>query len=335
MLHSRFGKRLSPAGFFRRGFTLVELLVVIAIIGILVALLLPAVQAARESARRMQCKNNLKQIGIGFHNHHDTHKFLPASGWGWGWVGDPDRGFGRKQPGGWVYNILPYIEQQPLHSHGANQSVAAKKAAAAEVAKTPIEIFNCPSRRAAKAYVQLYSNGTFHAHNADPVKVNARSDYAVNTGSVGPTTLQGPSSEQAAEALVWENSYPWITTQNGISHVVSEIRAAHITDGLSNTYMAGEKYLMPRYYTTGEDGADNTSMYQGHDWDVNRWGNRMLLPYQDREGLVLLSNFGGPHAGSFHAVLCDGSVRGFSFSIEGLVHERLANREDGEPFELD
>jgi prepilin-type N-terminal cleavage/methylation domain-containing protein len=96
----------------RNGFTLIELLVVIAIIAILIGLLVPAVQAVRESAARTQCMNNLKQIGIAFHNHHDRYRFLPSGGWGFLWVGDADRGAGANQPGSWIFHILPFLEQE-------------------------------------------------------------------------------------------------------------------------------------------------------------------------------------------------------------------------------
>ena len=96
-------------------FYVVELLVVITIIGILIALLLPAVQAAREAARMVHCSNHLKQLALGCLNHEQQQKTLPAGGWGWCWEGDPNRGFTKKQPGGWIYNVVPYVELQQLH----------------------------------------------------------------------------------------------------------------------------------------------------------------------------------------------------------------------------
>lgn len=117
------------------GVTLIELLVVLAIIGVLIGLLLPAVQYAREAARRSSCANNLKQIGIGILHHESTHQFFPTGGWGPDWVGDPDAGFTEKQPGGWIFNILPYVEANNVREIGRglakekkeNQPVAATR----------------------------------------------------------------------------------------------------------------------------------------------------------------------------------------------------------------
>ncbi len=119
---SLLGGTLSCVHVFPLRFTLVELLVVIAIIGILIALLLPAIQAARETARITQCKNNLKQIGLAFQVHNSTNKQFPTGGWGWNWTGDPDQGFSKLQPGGWAYNILPFMEEKAIHDLGKGQA---------------------------------------------------------------------------------------------------------------------------------------------------------------------------------------------------------------------
>ena len=143
------------------GFTLVELLVVITIIGILIALLLPAVQAAREAARRAQCSNNLKQMALACLQHEEVNKFLPSGGWGWTWAGDPDRGFGKKQPGGWHFSILPYMGLENLHDMSLGQNYAA----AVHAAEQPVSTFICPTRRQAVAYPSSTSTSTCSPHD--------------------------------------------------------------------------------------------------------------------------------------------------------------------------
>jgi prepilin-type N-terminal cleavage/methylation domain-containing protein len=128
------------------GFTLVELLVVIAIIGVLTALLLPAVQAARESTRRTQCTNNVRQMAEGFLNHESAHGHFPTGGWGYEYVGEPDAGFGSHQPGSWAYNLLAFFEQPVLRQVGAGiADVEARQEQLKRVVTTPLSIWHCPS----------------------------------------------------------------------------------------------------------------------------------------------------------------------------------------------
>ena len=162
---------------------------VITIIGILIVLLLPAVQAAREAARIVQCQNNCKQLALGCLDHESTTKRFPTGGWGFGWTGDPDRGNDWRQPGGWTYNILPYIEQQPLHDLGiqAGLDSQAKLDAGTQRINTPMSYLNCPTRRRAIVYPWLSSYVWFSwATNMNspwrPTPSFARSDYAMNGG---------------------------------------------------------------------------------------------------------------------------------------------------------
>ena len=150
------GRHSNPAENSRHGFTLVELLVVITIIGILMSLLLPAVQSARESARSVQCANNVKQLGLGAIQHLSVTGFFPSGGWGWSCAGDPDRGFGLKQPGGWLYSVLPFVDQKNLWSLGSgipsDSQTTAKQSAMSKQLTTPVALFYCPSRRSVALY---------------------------------------------------------------------------------------------------------------------------------------------------------------------------------------
>lgn len=318
----------------RRGaFTLVELLVVITIIGILVSLLLPAVQTAREAARMAQCKNNLKQIGLGAKAHAAMHGHYPSSGWGYKWVGDPNRGVGRDQPGGWAYNLLPFVEQQAVHDIGLGMTGAALKTELTRQQQSPLAVFICPSRRKARLYpsVSWYPE----AYNTDyPTGGTAKTDYAGNGGEVVQTWGgPGPGTTTPPDPLT-QSAYSWVLNHTGVTHCVSEVKPAHIRDGESQTYWVGEKHLNPDQYTTGDNGADNGCMYQGHDWDNLRWGSPSYPPRRDRAGDQCWQCFGSAHSSGVNFVMCDGSVHTIKYNIDPEVHRRLSNRADGSPVDV-
>jgi len=326
------GTELGERG-LRRGFTLVELLVVIAIIGILVALLLPAIQAAREAARRTQCQNNLKQIALGCLQHHDSFGSFPSGGWGWTWSGDPDMGFGREQPGSWLYHILQFIEERDLYALGSdgNQGTitAQQKAGAAIREVTPVSAFFCPSRRSAKARPKTYA---YSSKNSDtpPGPVVAMSDYA---GNVGPVTGNGkPENPQLGGmpgAITNISSFAWpgtLAQQPGITYGGSLVRMKQITTGTSKVYLCGEKYHTPPAYEDGSDYTDTESAWTGNNDDTLR--TCALNPRPDQVGLKpeVYVAFGSAHPSAFMMAKCDGSVDSVAYDIELSTFKESCSR---------
>ncbi len=327
----------------RNAFTLVELLVVIAIIAMLVTLLLPAVQAAREAARRSQCQNNLKQLGLGCLNLESAMDHYPPGGWGWAWVGDSDQQSNKDQPGGWIFGILPFMEESGFYNaagDGDKLGMSQKQlAGAALCVESPISIINCPTRRESRAYEMhksLWWNGTYRPVNANPSPVAGRSDYAGNGGDTGMAHWDGP----AMGILTLEagfNHQPNNERYHGVLFVQSEITIGQVIDGTSKTYLAGEKYILPEHYTTGGDSADNETWNTGWNNDnyrVSGVGSQMFPPLRDRPGLDRGNGYyGSAHQTGFFALFCDGHVENIEYGVEPIVHRRNANRKDeGTPF---
>lgn len=298
-----------------RAFTLIELLVVIAIIGVLIGLLLPAVQKVREAANRLTCKNNLKQMALACHLHESTYGHLPAAGTGYRFSGDPTKGFGLSQPGGWHYNILPFIEQTSLHDLGINESTdPLRRAAGKLICGVVIKTFICPSRGNAVPYQNKLLNSIYGFNNIDRPENIARSDYAANAGN-------------NVTGLTQYNS----TNQTGIIYQGTLVRYGMISDGLSNTYLIGERYLNPDYYIDSASTGNDQGWTSGHDFDVFRAtdNNPIYAPRQDKAGVESREQFGSAHD-MFHMALCDGSVKVMSYSINPQVHYNLGNRGDGQ-----
>jgi len=368
-------------------FTLVELLVVIAIIGILIALLLPAVQAAREAARRSQCKNNLKQLGLACQNHLNAYKAFPSGGWGWHWVGDPDRGYGPNQPGGWTYSLLSFIEGNNIRNLGKGlpygTGTGRKYDALSQMQLQSSSTFVCPTRRAQPAGPiwdpAIYNvNTSLITWSTPPSLGGARSDYAGNAGTTlgvanspaspasccggGPDAGvdQSPTYDAVASYFKTTAAHWYWNVATGVIYGRSNVTIKKIPDGLTKTYLIGEKSLQPQQYdpstlsnSANRNWGDDQSMYQGYDFDSARWcynsypsapttppaaNDRSWTPIQDRNDPDLnhwgILQFGSPHTSAGLFVMCDGSVQAISYNLDGVTHFKLGNRIDGMSVQL-
>lgn len=243
-----------------KAFTLVELLVVIAIVGVLVTLLLPAVGAARETARITQCKNQLKQIALAMLNHETAHGFLPTGGWGFRWVGDAASGYGKEQPGSWAFNILEYIElgdQRALAGDFRRDAASEEgQQKMLQLVSTPMPAFLCPSRRGVQAFPFIEPAFPYLAYNASACRSGAcnvvRGDYRANAGNRNHGEETGPAVGQIASHQFRSDIPISGGFYNGVVFQRSRVSFARITDGATKTALLGEKSIIPAHYGTAQ-----------------------------------------------------------------------------------
>jgi prepilin-type N-terminal cleavage/methylation domain-containing protein len=289
----------------RQAFSLIELLVVIAIIGILVALVLPAIQRVRAAAARVGCGNNLKQISVALHSFHDTNGFFPHSGglppggnkpptptiatlvkkWG---VGDP-RYPPQLQPGSWTYSILPYLEHTAAYQ---NQTY--------DVA---VKTYMCPARGRMNPQVVPETDPVFPiwTYTNGGVLAWGKSDYAGNVNVfLGDLAM---NNDPAGTALKSEM-----------------IRIAQIVDGVSTTILVGDKSLDPRAYDSGGWYWDEPIFAGGGAGGTVRGGVNVL---QDAVGVTFRNNWGSLHPHGVLFLFADGSVRPLAYGVDTTTVSKL------------
>ena len=232
-------------------------------------------------------------------------------------MGDPDLGYGLKQPGAWTYNILAYCEETALRELGKGGTAAEKNAAGQKLIQTPLPFLNCPSRREPILYPVRpeiekgsYSNG---AISRDGIKLVAKSCYAKNGGNEWYGYVGGPNNLAGAKTYAW----PPMSKSTGVDWWYMTFKPAMIKDGTSQTFMFGEKHINFRLYDSWQAGGDASNMYEAMDIEVTRTmpaSSTPLTPDSIKEVDQMAEDndiycFGGPHRGIIQFAFCDGSVK--------------------------
>jgi prepilin-type N-terminal cleavage/methylation domain-containing protein len=313
-VHAAFCRALT------RGFTLVELLVVIAILGVLVALLLPAIQAAREAARIAQCRNNLKQIATSLHNFESARQFFPGHG-GERQPRRVDFGADRRAAatgmavtGNWMLQTLKYMEQGRV----ADVLISAVRGTAnaddvSVAVKAVIPSLYCPTRRGAIAYPLVEEE--LEAYGP----LGARTDYGMNGGRGQIDLSQDDDPEGTYVKL----------DEDGIWRLGRSTPIRSVVDGLSNTYLVGEKSMDTELYETGEDRGDRAPVagLTDHVGAANSYVRFAIRsPQQDiANNCKTCHDFGSAHFSGWNVSMADGSVKSMGYSMDVMVHRALAS----------
>jgi prepilin-type N-terminal cleavage/methylation domain-containing protein len=309
----------------RKAFTLIELLVVIAIIGIMVGLLLPAVQAVREAARIVQCQNNIRQIALACHNYESSYKEFP------GYAGESKPGLvlyrlnrkrDRKLTGAtWPVQAMPFMEQGKLASQIRHLSEAQTLTPTDEVkhlVKVPVQQFNCPSRRDARSYPLLEPYASRYGNAA------ARTDYAMNGG---------PAIVSTADHRIIRNEH------DGLWIMGKRVKPNRVLDGLSHTYLIGEKAMDVLRYDTGDCFGDRSPLVG---WSDSWVSSHSYVRYAARQpqidsvnNCLVCHDFGSAHPAGWSAAFADGSVRMISYYMDIELHRAHASVDGREVLEED
>jgi hypothetical protein len=386
-------------------------LIAISLVTAMTAILLPAIQSARESARMTGCRSNIAQLSKGMIEHETFHGYFPSGGWSPAWLGVAERSGDASQPGGWAFGVLPYIDEIGVRNSVADVPTAGMNAAYEKLVTTPLSTFVCPSRRGSRS---LPLSSTSFQGGAVTLARATRSDFAMNGGSGGSPALgfeglcprlsayasavtvaakgagkskkvticHAPpgnptkgntlsiavsglnghmnhsgdvlgdcdscakpvdailsSPKSLSEGDAWRKmsldakltgipdmGIPDVI-QDGMAGRMSRLQPASVYDGLSNTYLIGEKYVAADAYRAGNDQGDTAPMMAGYSSNTSRWG--VVPPARDTKGVSNPRAFGSGHQGGWNVAYADGMVRTVSFDIDPTLHAQLSSRNDG------